>query len=120
MIITSCQDNSTPNISDHEWEVITINDTELSGTLPTLSFDLEEGKVNGNASCNNFFGSVEIVDSSIKFGMIGATKMMCPDMNNEDLLFQHIEKVTVFNFDNNMLILKSDDEITVIKCKIKS
>ena len=60
LVITSCEDNTAPNLSNHEWEVISINDNELSGTLPTLSFNLEEGKVNGNTSCNNFFGSVEV------------------------------------------------------------
>ena len=120
MVITSCEDNATPNLSDHEWEVIAINGTQLSGTLPTLSFDLEEGKVNGNASCNNFFGSVEVIESSIKFGMMGSTRMMCPDMTNEDLLFKNLDKVNSYSFKGNHLLLSSENDEVSLKLQPKT
>lgn len=115
MVITSCKDNTVHNLSDHEWEVISINDTELSGTLPILSFDLEKGKVNGNGGCNNFFGNVEIMGSSIKFGMMGSTKMMCVDMTNEDLLFNNLDKVNSYTFENGLLILSSENNAVSLK-----
>lgn len=120
MVVSSCENTLTPNLSDYEWEVISINEIALNGALPTISFNLEEGKVNGSASCNNFFGSFEIIDDKITFGPLGATRMMCENMTNEDLLFQNIEKVKMFDFDSDILILKSDTDNTVIKCKIKS
>ena len=115
MVITSCKDNTVHNLSDHEWEVISINDTELSGTLPILSFDLEKGKVNGNGGCNNFFGNVEIMGSSIKFGMMSSTKMMCVDMTNEDLLFNNLDKVNSYTFENGLLILSSENNAVSLK-----
>lgn len=119
LVITSCENNITPNLSDHEWEVISINGTQLAGTLPTLSFDLEEGKVNGNASCNNFFGSVEVIESSIKFGMMGSTKMICPDMANEDLLFKNLGKVNSYSYRGNHLFLSSENDNVSLKLQPK-
>jgi len=42
----------------------------------TLAFPAEN-KVAGNATCNRFFGSVEIKGESIKFGGLGSTRMAC-------------------------------------------
>ena len=42
----------------------------------TLAFPAEN-KVAGNASCNRFFGAVEIKGEAIKFGGLGSTRMAC-------------------------------------------
>ncbi len=44
----------------------------------TLAFP-ELGKVAGKASCNRFFGTVQILDDQIKFGSLGSTRMTCPE-----------------------------------------
>jgi len=44
----------------------------------TLEF-AEAGKVAGRASCNRFFGTVEVSGGSIRFGPLAATKMSCGD-----------------------------------------
>jgi heat shock protein HslJ len=50
----------------------------LAGVEATLEFP-EAGKVSGKASCNRFFGTVEVTGQSIKFGPLAATKMACID-----------------------------------------
>lgn len=44
----------------------------------TLEF-LDSARVAGGASCNRFFGSVQISGDSITFGQMGATQMACDD-----------------------------------------
>ena len=44
----------------------------------TLEFP-EAGKASGRASCNRFFGTVEVSGESIRFGPLAATKMSCGD-----------------------------------------
>ncbi len=44
----------------------------------TLEFP-EQGKVAGKASCNRFFGTVEVPGESIKMGPLASTKMACID-----------------------------------------
>ena len=53
----------------------------LGGAEATLEFP-EPGKVTGKASCNRFFGSVQISGSSMLFSAVGATKMACDDPLN--------------------------------------
>lgn len=50
----------------------------VKGIEATLEFP-ESGKTGGRASCNRFFGTVEITGSSIRFGPLAATKMSCGD-----------------------------------------
>ena len=38
-----------------------------------------ESRVNGNAGCNNFFGSYEVDGETLSFGQMGATMMACLD-----------------------------------------
>jgi putative lipoprotein len=45
----------------------------------TLEFP-EEGKTAGRGSCNHFFGSVTVTDSTIAFGPLGATRMACAEV----------------------------------------
>ena len=53
----------------------------------TLDFT-EPGRVVGNASCNRFFGSVEIAGTTIKIGSLGATKMACAEaVNNQEMKY---------------------------------
>ncbi len=47
-----------------------------------LSIDTVEMKIFGYDGCNNFYGNFELLDNLITFNSIGATEMMC---NNMDL-----------------------------------
>jgi len=50
----------------------------LDGVEATLEF-AEPGKVAGKASCNRYFGSVEINGDAVTFSQMGSTKMMCAE-----------------------------------------
>ena len=50
----------------------------LDRALATLEFP-ETGKVAGNASCNQFFGSATIAGASLGFGALGATRRACAE-----------------------------------------
>jgi heat shock protein HslJ len=56
----------------------------IDSVQATLGFP-ELGKVVGKASCNRFFGAVQILGDKIKFGSLGSTRMACPEavMNQE-------------------------------------
>lgn len=50
----------------------------LQDVQATLEF-MAEGRAVGRASCNRFFGSVEISGHSIRFGTMGSTRMACAE-----------------------------------------
>lgn len=83
---------------------------KVSGKVPTLAF--EEGRVNGNAGCNNFFGELQTMTSngSIKFDKMGATKMMCDPaaMETENNLMAVLPKVNRYIISGNTLELYQD------------
>ena len=53
--------------------------------LPSLTIDLSQKRVSGSDSCNKFGGSIErVTQSTIKFGNLFSTRMMCSDMSRAD------------------------------------
>ncbi len=75
-----------PNLVNTEW---LLEDLVGKGVLDrvqaTLAFP-EPDKVAGKASCNRFFGGVEIKGESIKIGQLGSTMMACesPAVSNQE------------------------------------
>jgi uncharacterized lipoprotein YbaY len=51
------------------------------GVTSTIAF-ATDGKVSGNAGCNDYFGSYAVEGDSIAFGHMGATQKMCVDEAN--------------------------------------
>jgi heat shock protein HslJ len=75
----------------------------------TLEFP-EEGKVAGKATCNRFFGTVEISGASIRFGPLAATKMACLDdaaNAQEKKYLEALAAVERFEFDGPALLIFS-------------
>jgi heat shock protein HslJ len=70
---------STMALPGTSWGLVNLGGAAaLEKPEATLEFP-EAGKVAGRASCNRFFGTVEISGESIRFGPLGATKMSCGD-----------------------------------------
>lgn len=76
-----------------------------------------EGRVSGFAGCNRFFGSYESSGDSLSFGVLGATKMMCPPeaMDREQTLFENLSRVATFQRDQQRLTLIDKDGITILE-----
>ena len=94
-----------PTLAGTSWKMA----EKVNGKVPTLVF--EEGKVNGNAGCNNFFGTVENIQTSgkVSFSNTGATKMMCADMSIENSFLNMLPKVNKYNISRNVLELYQNE-----------
>ncbi len=104
---------STPNAKlDGTWELDYISGSRITfeglypNNKPTIQFDMEKGQISGNGSCNRYNGTVKINDHQISFGAIASTKMMCPNIQGEDLYFQTLKKIDKFDV--------RDDQLTFI------
>lgn len=82
-----------------EWNVIEIDGSAVvpaqGQEFPFLGFDSREHRLYGHAGCNRLVG---MLDASAKPGCIdfsglGSTRMMCPDMANEQHLLAALERV---------------------------
>jgi heat shock protein HslJ len=92
-----------------KWQLIELNGSliQVSEGLKTPSITVaKEGRISGNASCNNFFGSFETDDAfRLKFSKMGSTMMACTDMSLERDFLQNLERVDNFTLNGDTLSL---------------
>ncbi|MFI3262327.1 MAG: META domain-containing protein [Rikenellaceae bacterium] len=106
-------------LSSNSWTLIELNSnqkiTRDDSNSFVMSFNNEDKQVNGRAQCNNFFGGYEILpQNKIKFGHMGATKAMCPNMQLEDDFLKTISEVDSFTIDGDALLLQTNGEVVMI------
>lgn len=98
------------SINGSQW---TLSDP-VQGKTPTLV--IENGKISGNAGCNNYFGTLSLDASGGNFSAtnIGSTRMMCENIPTETRFLKTLEQADkyVVNGDKlelykgNLLLLK--------------
>ena len=78
----------------------------LDRVQATLAFP-EAGKVAGNASCNRFFGSVELSGTAITFGALGTTRRSCAEavMTQERRYLRALAGAERFTLDRSVLLI---------------
>ena len=100
------------------FEISTFQDFNLEDNL-TLSFNDSTKQVSGFAGCNRFFGSYTIEKNKIKFGPIGATKMLCHGAKEkiETAFFKALESANTLSIADNELKLLDNNKIVLIAHK---
>lgn len=95
VVLSSCGTTGKSVDISGEWNVVYVKGEQVAGN-PYIGFDLAEGRIYGNAGCNRIMGGVE-VDSvnpgKIGFTGVGATRMMCPDMETEQKVLEALNEV---------------------------
>lgn len=94
---------------DGNWKITEIDGEKVADVekTPELTFNTTENRVNGNAGCNNFFGSFTYKDGALKFAdNMGATRMMCRNMKFEDKALQSFPKVVKAAKKGHQLLLQ--------------
>jgi heat shock protein HslJ len=100
-----------PRIEDRRWLLVEVIGQPYTpsdeGREAFLLLDSEQGRANGNGSCNNFFGGYVIhAGQRIHFaGNMGATMMACPDMSTEQSFMEALRKVDNYAVKGNELSL---------------
>ena len=106
---TMCTSNSEIPVESN-WELEYIY-TEGNAVEPpqdhnaTLAF-LKDSKIAGDTGCNRFFGEYKATGNSLKFGQVGTTRMMCPQMQFENAWMEVINNTDSFEMDKEQMILK--------------
>ena len=96
-------------LKNTKWKLSEMGQTKLPEKEITISFD--KNKVNGNSGVNNYFGSYEIKNNSIKIGPVGSTRMAGPEnlMKIEFEYLKLLQDSKTIEFNNNLLILTTND-----------
>ena len=95
VMLSSCGTTGKSVDISGEWNVVSVEGHEVAGN-PYIGFNVEEGRLYGNAGCNRIMGGVEL--DSINPGKIGftgvaSTRMMCPDMETEQKVLEALNEV---------------------------
>ncbi|NAS88762.1 hypothetical protein C4E24_03350 [ANME-1 cluster archaeon AG-394-G21] len=84
----------------------------------TITAYFENGSINGNAGCNNYFGGYTIDDNKINISKyLGSTRMYCdPEekMQQEYLYLEMLGNVTTYTIEGNQLTLSTDDNVSLV------
>ena len=100
----------TVELEGSAWQAVSITgQPTVEGVVSTIAFEAE-GKVGGNAGCNQYFGSWGVDGDAISFGHMGATQMMCvkPEvMEQESRFLEALGNAERFAVDDGMLVIFS-------------
>jgi len=99
-------------ITDRHWKLVELNGQKVDydkkkGIQPYLILRPDEdNKVYGNAGCNRFFGTFELLEGNqIQFSKLGATKMYCSNMDTEKQFLEVLSKADNYSLDGETMTL---------------
>ena len=94
-----------------EWMIAEIDGkAPVTGSTPTLAFDAD-GKLNGNGSCNRFFGGYTLSGEGLTIAEVGSSMMACeePVMAQEMLFLDVLKSVSRFEIGADGALILHDD-----------
>ncbi len=119
--LSSCGNaGKTVNLAG-EWNIVSVEGQQVkSEENPFLGFDMEDGRLYGNAGCNSIMAkvSVDTLKSTIELSGVGATRKMCPDMKLEQQVLKALEKVSGYQSSEKGVEL-TDAEGTILFSLVK-
>lgn len=95
VVLSSCGTTGKSVDFSGEWNVVSVDGQKVNGN-PYIGFDMEKGRLYGNAGCNRIMGGVEldsINPGKIGFSGVASTRMMCPDMETEQKVLEALNEV---------------------------
>jgi len=92
-----------------------VSSSSIQAAQQTLTFGMD-GKINGNAGCNDYFANFEVDGNKLTISAIGSTKMFCGDglMAEETAFLAALEKVGSYRISGDMLQFFAADDSTLI------
>lgn len=100
------------------WYVEFIAERAVIDYSPARIQFADKDAINGNASCNRFFGTYTYIDQKLVIPeSLGATKMMCLPalMEQEKRLFTELPNAVQASLENNLLVLRDENGRQIIK-----
>jgi len=104
-----------------KWNLTSIEGEDMATLFPDKPATMEiaaDGKVFGNAGCNNYRSTFTLEENTITFGPAMATKMACPSLKGETTFLSKLsaplqaglngDKLTLFSAGNVVLELTKD------------
>lgn len=100
LFLASCgaAKQGTSALISGRWNIAEVNGEKItSEKIPFIEFDTAEGRLHGNAGCNNFNAAYKLdpaKPSSLQLLPAAATMMACPNMETETKVLKALENVS--------------------------
>ncbi len=117
-ILLTFTEQPTPELAGSAWRLISFNNSEggmesnQASEKITLSFG-EDGKVSGNAGCNNFSGSYTVEGDALSIGPLATTRKMCAQpqgvMQTEQAFLKDLGDAATFSIMGKTLTIYGKD-----------
>ena len=107
-------------IEGPKWQLVEVGGSPVSiqsgqsgKRLPFVRFDGDKKQATGFAGCNDFFGNYKLSGSSLKFGLIGATRMFCEGEAGEMEMryMAAMKKTRAWNIRDGVLLFLDDSDV---------
>ncbi len=109
----TAHDNHTPYERPGDtWQLVSLNGRAFEAGA-TLTFP-EFGRIAGAAPCNRYFGTMKAAFPWFKAEHIAATRRACPDLALEAEFLQTLEKMTIAEEADGMLILTGEGNAEMV------
>lgn len=118
VLLTSCgcgKSIVTAESLQGEWRIEKALDKSTDGgeKAATISFT-SDGKINGCATVNSFFGSYELKGNALSLSQIGMTRMMGPSMDIEDAITQALNQTKSIEVKGNAATIYDKDKKAIM------
>ena len=94
------------------------NDKLIKNTSKAFIQFAKDARINGNSSCNNFFGSYTQSENTITFSQVGMTKMYCEGSIESDFI-TNLNEVNAYKIVKKSLYLYHDSKLLLAFVKAK-
>ncbi|HMQ06626.1 MAG TPA: META domain-containing protein [Saprospiraceae bacterium] len=105
-------------IKDKNWVLVRLEGKPVTHrsedrNKPHIVLYSHDNQLRGYAGCNTIMGHFHVDHQMLDFSEIGATRMMCPDMNIESALLKALDQTTKYALKEDVLTLQSTDGVAM-------
>ena len=105
------------DLTKDTWKLTEFNKQTIDSDSeqPIISFN--DGEITGFLGCNDFFGSYELNNNTIKINPVARTLKMCANITLEDRLNESFQFMNYYKIESNILKIydNNHNEIAVFK-----
>lgn len=116
-LVEDARDAQAERLYGHKWIAEEVGGQPIAGGIePSLVVE-SDGKINGHAGCNGYFGSVIIAGEAISFGNLGSTRKACtePAMSQEVRLLEALDSTRGYRLKDGELVLLDGAGIPLVR-----
>jgi heat shock protein HslJ len=123
MILAACSHKTIPveaikNDFSGTWQILTVNGItvvkkDAGKETPYLDFNTTNGTLTGTTGCNRLNGKATFTNSTINFGAIATTMMLCPNAQYERDILQTLIGNLSYTYEHQIISISKEGRVVM-------